>query len=125
MVLLLLGGYGLGFDPVSNDYKVVVCDTSLDKVCYAFAYSSNSDTQGRLVIFDYFLPTNKEITSPGQTVIVNDCPYWTLIFKNWSDEFLTVIALKFETQSNEFKMLPKFKLFDEYFQSKRVKNIRI
>lgn len=118
---------GVGFDPVSNDFKVEVCYPML----YSCAvYSSNSNSWIQLSFPDHEFPMKKfKESSFVPATYVNDCPYWT--YSSYSDEkakfftfskycvcgtypsvknnFVTsLVALKFDATSNKFKLLPEF-----------------
>lgn len=109
---------GFGFDSVSNDYKVVVCRISL-KNRSAFVYSSNSDKWSDLIIPDYVFPASNVQIPYLSNITVKDCPYWTT-FPSCSPEeqFVPLVPVKFDTRSNEFKLLPEF-------QCKRGQNIKL
>ncbi|XP_074356473.1 uncharacterized protein LOC141696192 [Apium graveolens] len=72
--------YGFGFDPVSNDYKVVVLvyQESDRQMSSAFVYSSNSETWTRLHVPKYVYPCDDvslALTEPFcPSSIVKDCP---------------------------------------------------
>ncbi|XP_074353009.1 uncharacterized protein LOC141692172 [Apium graveolens] len=118
---------GAGFDPVSNDYKVVVCYSLLD---FCAVYSSNSTSWIQLSVPHHELlmeKNEKSIFVPA--TYVKDCPYWT--YSTYSDDEIklltfgttcfygtypsvkknfvkSLIALKFDATSNKFKWLPEF-----------------
>ncbi|KAL1827898.1 hypothetical protein ACET3Z_006310 [Daucus carota] len=61
-------------------------------------------------VFSYYdHKTDTMCLVPGEASIVKDCPYWTLYRRPCSDEFAALNALKFETGSHEFKLLPDFR----------------
>lgn len=58
-------------------------------------------------------PKNGVNHSSSQSIIVNDCPYWTscryLHDKYLNDRhFKLVIAVNYDARSNKFKLLPEF-----------------
>ncbi|XP_074335868.1 F-box/kelch-repeat protein At3g23880-like [Apium graveolens] len=110
---------GFGFDPVSNDYKVVFCRVFLNNrfVCpskfdkrSAFVYSSNSDKWSDLIIPDNVFPAASEVQIPYfSNTIVKDCPYWISFPNRWPEEpFVPLVLVKFDTTSNVFNLFPEF-----------------
>lgn len=109
-----LRGAGLGFDHVSNDYKVGILYESVDlpQLCYA-VYSCNSDSwiHYQFHDHDYEIFVSELNYSISPTTMVNDCPYWapySLVSLGKYKVKLTLTALKFEATSNNFKLLPEF-----------------
>ncbi|XP_017254519.2 putative F-box protein At3g21120 [Daucus carota subsp. sativus] len=119
---------GLGYDPLSKDYKVGICYRSLDKLrlCYA-VYSSSSaswihyqfdDRDVEIVISDF---ENKSLTP---TTMVRDSPYWTtssttISSSNEEKAILCLDAFKFDATSNRFKLLPRYS--SEFSKDKKFK----
>lgn len=114
---------GLGFDPASNSYKVVVLSVGLRS---ATVYSSCSDSWFDIIVPEHVFPKNRGYTDVSNwsikkhtvpTTIVKDCPYWTFVRYADRPPFsvqLTVpkaeslIAVKFDVGSNKFKSLLEF-----------------
>ncbi|XP_074353013.1 F-box/kelch-repeat protein At3g23880-like [Apium graveolens] len=119
---------GLGFDPVSNDYKVVVCNPSSDS-CDVYSSNSNSWIQLSVPHHEFIINKFKE-SSSVPTTYVKDCPYWTystysadeikyFTFLSYNSSYgtyrsvknnfvISLTALKFDATSNKFKLLPEF-----------------
>ncbi|WOG85208.1 hypothetical protein DCAR_0104396 [Daucus carota subsp. sativus] len=114
-----LSRIGLGFDHTCNDYKVVVCYVSGDSR-YGCVYSGNSDSWSDVFVPDnvFFRTKKKDWEKHGPEIIVKDCPHWTCRTYLSNNGFVrSVIVVKFEMGSNEFKLLPEFK-FDASEQNR-------
>lgn len=105
---------GFGFDHVSNDYKVAICYNSLEflRVFYAvYSCRSGTWTYHEFDHHDYEIIISKFEDSFTPTTMVKDSPYWTCstIVSSRKDKInLSLVALKFDATSNEFKLLPDF-----------------
>lgn len=99
-----INSIGFGFDPVSNDYKVVV---SIDSRFASF-YSSKFDSWTDLFVSPTLLPKSRDCDSFAPTTIVKNCPYWTTMVYRLTTPFIYFASLKFDAGSNEFKLLPNF-----------------
>ncbi|XP_074336408.1 F-box/kelch-repeat protein At3g23880-like [Apium graveolens] len=107
---------GFGFDPASNNYKVVVL--SVDKRS-ATIYCSNSDSWIDIYVPDNVFPKDKAYYSNKPPIIVKNCPYWTLVRYTHNRHpcnsmlgvmvftSVSLIAVKFNVASNEFNLLPQ------------------
>ncbi|XP_074364445.1 putative F-box protein At1g19160 [Apium graveolens] len=107
---------GFGFDPLSDNYKVVVLARNLRS---ATVYYSNSDSWINLLVPEnvYVLQDRGKISNSCITTI-KDCPYWTFHrykHNRHPDEQRQIVsttfyltAVKFDTGSNEFNLLPEF-----------------
>lgn len=112
-------GIGLGFDPVNNDYKVVVCYLQGDSKC-AYVYSSSSNLWTDLFIPDDVFDIAKYPwgrhweRNVAPKAIVKDCPYWIICTQPGSNEMYKPV--KFDAGSNEFKLLPSYTSRDKEFE---------
>lgn len=100
-----INSIGLGSDPVSNDYKVVV---SVDSR-FASVYSFKSDSWTDLTVPAKLLPKSGLCDLFTSATIVKNYPYWAPpCFSTPGTEYIYFASLKFDAGINEFKLLPKF-----------------
>ncbi|XP_017229386.1 F-box protein At3g07870-like [Daucus carota subsp. sativus] len=110
---------GLGFDPISNDYKVAVSYKPRVSGCssgYGYAVYSVNSVSWLHYRFDdpvYEMLISKSWDSLNPTTVVKDSPYWTCSAKTCSARrnyalCFSLNALKFDATSNRFKLLPRF-----------------
>ena len=119
---------GLGYDPLSNDYKVGMCYRSLDKSLSYAVYSSSSGSWIRNQFDDRDEKILISILENSQITVVRDSPYWTtcsvtMPFSNKHRVSLCVDALKFDATSNKFKLLPRYS--SEFSRNKKFKVVNM
>ncbi|KAL8107920.1 hypothetical protein AgCh_024356 [Apium graveolens] len=109
---------GLGFHHASNDFKVVVCYFSDDSLCVS-VYSANSDSWKDINVpkIVFFKTKRKRYEISAPKTFVKDCPYWTCNRDMaYCNTVLSLSVMKFDVDSDEFKLLPEFS-FDASVQS--------
>lgn len=107
------GLIGFGFDPVSDNYKVVVVSSDSR---FASVYNSDSDDWIDISVPHNVFRRKKRNFVEGYITIVKDCPYWPFTEYAASDMYDMIVEssvtsltlVKFDTGSNEFKVLPEF-----------------
>nr|XP_017218912.1 PREDICTED: F-box/kelch-repeat protein At3g06240-like isoform X1 [Daucus carota subsp. sativus] len=94
---------GFGFDPVSDNYKLVILSENLR---FAMVYHSNSDNWIEISVSDNVFDNIRGVHSTSSVTIVKDCPYWSFC-RYTKERYLTATAVKFDAGRNEFKLLPE------------------
>ncbi|XP_017219713.1 F-box/kelch-repeat protein At3g06240-like [Daucus carota subsp. sativus] len=95
---------GFGFDPVSDNYKLVILSEDLR---FAMVYHSNSDNWIEISAPDNVFDNIRGAYSTSSVTIVKDCPYWAFC-RYTKDRHMMATAVKFDAGRNEFKLLPEF-----------------
>ncbi|XP_074338118.1 F-box/kelch-repeat protein At3g06240-like [Apium graveolens] len=98
---------GLGFDGVSNNFKVVVFGADLMS---AIVYCSGLDSWTDVSIPDNVF-SNFGFEESRQIAIVDGCPYWSLSRYTYETRFLmsaTLCAVKFDVETYLFSVTPEF-----------------
>ncbi|KAL8107926.1 hypothetical protein AgCh_024361 [Apium graveolens] len=97
---------GLGFDRVSDNFKVVVLAADLRS---AMVYCSGSHSWSGVLIPGNVFPMNGFGRSTP-TIMVKGCPYWTCSRYTYDKhrQFVSLSAVKFNVETNEFKLSPEF-----------------
>nr|XP_017229779.1 PREDICTED: F-box/kelch-repeat protein At3g23880-like [Daucus carota subsp. sativus]XP_017229780.1 PREDICTED: F-box/kelch-repeat protein At3g23880-like [Daucus carota subsp. sativus]XP_017229781.1 PREDICTED: F-box/kelch-repeat protein At3g23880-like [Daucus carota subsp. sativus]XP_017229782.1 PREDICTED: F-box/kelch-repeat protein At3g23880-like [Daucus carota subsp. sativus]XP_017229783.1 PREDICTED: F-box/kelch-repeat protein At3g23880-like [Daucus carota subsp. sativus]XP_017229784.1 PREDI len=106
---------GFGFDPVSNNFKVVLLSSDFRS---ASVYNSDSDSWTNVFVPDnvHLLMKKERTFLTDSMTIVKDCPYWRFITfakapATDTTDTLTPTSLtpmKFDAGSNDFILLPEF-----------------
>lgn len=83
---------GFGFDPVTDNYKLVILSEHLR---FAMVYDSNSDNWIEISVPDNVFDNIRGVYSTSSVTIVKDCPYW-LFCRYTNDRYMTATAVKFD-----------------------------
>lgn len=105
--------YGFGWDPIENDYKVVIIYTCIFESKDAAVYSFKSNSWTQLVLIPRIRCRSfKPFETSGPTTIVRGCPYWSYSkyvgVHGEPDRHRCTAVFKFVAEKNEFRLLPNF-----------------